>query len=79
MGVADMVTGRSAHTIRYYPEPVNQPNGSAITGETPDQNHMVNFIDCVLRVTPQMPPWRLAIARRWLHIWPISLIVTSRA
>ncbi len=47
MGSTDMVTGRSASGIRYYPEKINRPGAPALTGQTPDQNHMANFIDCV--------------------------------
>lgn len=46
-GVTDMVTGRSSQVIRYYPEKTNRPQGSALTGETPSQNHMANWIDCM--------------------------------
>jgi len=52
-GATDMVTGRSAEGIRYYPEKVNRHDGAALTGETPNQNHMANWIDCVRsRKTP---------------------------
>ena len=52
-GATDMVTGRSAEVIRYYPEKVNRHDGAALTGGTPDQNHMANWIDCVRnRKTP---------------------------
>ncbi len=52
-GATEMVTGRSAEGIRYYPEKVNRKDGSALTGETPNQNHMANWIDCVRsRKTP---------------------------
>jgi predicted dehydrogenase len=52
-GATDMVTGRSAEGIRYYPEKVNRHDGTALTGETPNQNHMANWIDCVRsRKTP---------------------------
>jgi predicted dehydrogenase len=55
-GVTDMVTGRSASAIHYYPEKANRPNGSALTGQTADQNHMANFIDCVRsRKVPNAP------------------------
>ncbi len=55
-GVTDMVTGRSASSIRYYPEKVNRQGGAALTGDTPDQNHMANFIDCVqTRKLPNAP------------------------
>jgi predicted dehydrogenase len=46
-GATDMVTGRSAESIRYYPEKVNRPQGAALTGETRNQNHMANWIDCI--------------------------------
>jgi len=56
MGVTDMVTGKSASTIHLYPEKINRPNGAALTGESPDQNHMANFIDCVRsRKQPNAP------------------------
>ena len=46
-GEQNMVTGRSESATRYYPEKVNRKDGAALTGETPDQNHMQNWIDCV--------------------------------
>jgi len=46
-GATDMVTGRSAEGIRYYPENVNRHDGTALMGKTPNQNHMANWIDCV--------------------------------
>jgi predicted dehydrogenase len=52
-GATDMVTGRSEEGIRYYPEKVNRRDGTALIGETPNQNHMANWIDCVRsRKTP---------------------------
>ena len=52
-GATDMVTGRSGHSTRYFPEKANRPNGEAITGNSPDQDHMANWIDCVRsRKTP---------------------------
>ena len=52
-GATDMVTGKSAEGIRYYPEKANRHDGAALTGETPNQNHMANWIDCVrTRKTP---------------------------
>jgi predicted dehydrogenase len=71
-GATDMVTGRSASTIRYYPEKTNRPDGPAITGETPDQNHMLNFLDCIrTRKQPNAPVeigYRSAIAAHMANI-----------
>jgi hypothetical protein len=36
-----MVTGRSEDEA-HYPEDVNRPNGTAIKGESPSQNHIAN-------------------------------------
>ncbi|HJQ23526.1 MAG TPA: Gfo/Idh/MocA family oxidoreductase [Blastocatellia bacterium] len=47
MGATDMVTGKSESGLRYYPEKDNRPDGAALVGETKDQHHMTNFIDCV--------------------------------
>jgi predicted dehydrogenase len=47
-GATDMVTGKSADGISYYPEKVNRPQGALVTGETRNQNHMANWIDCIL-------------------------------
>jgi predicted dehydrogenase len=55
-GESDMVSGESGEKIRYYPEKTNRPNGAALTGKTPDQDHMANWIDCVRsRKTPNAP------------------------
>jgi len=52
-GATDMVTGKSAEGIRYYPEKANRHDGAALTGETPNQNHTANWVDCVrTRKTP---------------------------
>ncbi len=52
-GATDMVTGKSAEGLRYYPEKANRHDGTALTGETPNQNHMANWVDCVrTRKTP---------------------------
>ena len=71
-GATDMVTGRSAEGIRYYPESVNRHNGTALTGETPNQNHMANWIDCVRsRKTPNASVeigYRSAIAAHMANI-----------
>jgi predicted dehydrogenase len=55
-GVTDMVTGKSASAIHFYPEAANRPNGAALAGDSKDQNHMSNFIDCVRsRKQPNAP------------------------
>ncbi len=48
-GATDMVTGRLASGIHYYPEPVNRPPpmGVTLAGQAPEQDHMANFCDCV--------------------------------
>jgi predicted dehydrogenase len=52
-GATDMVTGKSSEGIRYYAEKANRHDGAALTGETPNQNHMANWVDCVrTRKTP---------------------------
>jgi predicted dehydrogenase len=65
-GESDMVNGEEGEFIRYYPEKVNRPHGAALTGKTPDQDHMANWIDCVRsRKTPNAPVeigYRSAIA-----------------
>jgi predicted dehydrogenase len=49
----DMVTGRSEDEVHYYPEDVNRSNGTAIKGESPSQNHIANWIECMRsRKTP---------------------------
>lgn len=71
-GTNDMVTGRSAQSVHYYPEKVNRPNGTAMTGESKDQNHMANWIDCVrTRKTPNAPVeigYRSAVAAHMANI-----------
>jgi predicted dehydrogenase len=52
-GATDMVSGKSDELTRYFPEPVNRSNGSPLTSNSPDQNHMANWIDCIRsRKTP---------------------------
>jgi len=56
-GSTDMVTGRSHdEETHYYPEKVNERDGAPAQGQSPDQNHMVNFFDCVrTRKQPNAP------------------------
>jgi predicted dehydrogenase len=72
MDVTDMVTGRSASSMRYYPEKANRPGGTALTGEATNQNHMANFFDCVRsRKKPNAPVeigYRSAVAAHMANI-----------
>ncbi|HXL22364.1 MAG TPA: Gfo/Idh/MocA family oxidoreductase [Candidatus Dormibacteraeota bacterium] len=65
-GSNDMVTGRSAAGIRYYPEKDNRPHGTPLPGESQGQDHMANWIDCIRsRKIPNAPPeigYRSALA-----------------
>ena len=55
-GESDMVTGETGEGIRYFPEKVNRPQGSALTGKSPGQEHMENWVDCIRsRKTPNAP------------------------
>jgi hypothetical protein len=62
----EMVTGKSEERIEYYPEKINRPDGAAAKGQTPGQNHMANWLDCIrTRATPNAPVeigYRSAIA-----------------
>ena len=56
LGANEMVTGRSQETTRCYPETVNRPHGEALSGQTPDKNHMANWVDCIRsRQAPNAP------------------------
>jgi predicted dehydrogenase len=65
-GASDMVRDSGTDVIHYYPEKANRRDGDALTGSTPNQNHMSNWLDCVRsRKTPNAPPetgYRSAIA-----------------
>jgi len=71
-GANEMVTGKSDESTRYYPEKVNRAGGTALTGETGDQNHMANWIDCVrTRRVPNAPVeigYRSAIAAHMANL-----------
>jgi predicted dehydrogenase len=71
-GATDMVTGTSVSSIRYYPEKLNRPGGTGVAGKTPDQNHMLNFIDCIrTRKQPNAPVdigYRSAVAAHMANI-----------
>jgi predicted dehydrogenase len=65
-GSNDMVTGKSVDGIRYYPEKINQPNGTFQEGHAASVDHMQNFFDCVRsRSQPNAPAtlgYRSAVA-----------------
>ena len=56
MGATDMVTGKSASGLRYYPEKDNRKDGAILEGVTSDTDHYANFVDCVRsRKQPNAP------------------------
>ena len=71
-GANDMVTGRSAEVIRYYPEKTNRPQGDGTVGNNAGQNHMANWIDCIRsRKTPNASVeigYRSAVAAHMANI-----------
>jgi predicted dehydrogenase len=71
-GANDMVTGGSVETTRYNPERVNRPEGNELAGETNDQNHMANWIECVrARRVPNAPVgigYRSAVAAHMANV-----------
>lgn len=55
-GATDMVRGESEEQVHYYPEKLNRPEGTALTGESPTPSHMANWIDSIRsRKTPNAP------------------------
>jgi predicted dehydrogenase len=55
-GASEMVAVKSEEVIHYYPEEVNRAHGTPLEGKTQDQNHMMNWVDCVRsRKTPSAP------------------------
>lgn len=71
-GATDMVTGRSQEMTRYLPEKTNRREGTLLTSETPDQNHMANWIACIRsRKTPNAPVetgYRSAVAAHMANL-----------
>ena len=71
-GSTDMVTGRLTSGVRYDPEKANRPDGAAVLGQSPDQDHMANFVDCVRsRKTPNAPVevgYRTAVAAHMANL-----------
>lgn len=55
-GATDMISGHSEEMTRYFPEKINRRDGTTLTGETKDQDHMANWIGCIrTRKTPNAP------------------------
>jgi predicted dehydrogenase len=71
-GATDMVAGKSNEVVRYYPEKTNRPQSVPLAGDTPDQNHMQNWLDCMRsRKTPNASVdigYRSAIAAHMCNI-----------
>lgn len=71
-GASDMVRESSRDVVHFYPEKTNRQDGVALTGSTPNQNHMGNWLDCIRsRKTPNAPPetgYRSAIACHMANI-----------
>jgi predicted dehydrogenase len=71
-GATEMITGESRESIRYYPEKANRRDGTPLASQTPNQNHMANWIDCIrTRKAPNAPVeigYRSAIAAHMANI-----------
>ena len=71
-GSNDMVTGRSLSGLRYYPEKANRADGVLLEGQSKDQDHMTNFIECVRsRKEPNAPVeigYRSAVAAHMANL-----------
>lgn len=46
-GATDMVTGKSQSGVKFIPEPMNNPDGKALVGESKGVHHMQNWMDCI--------------------------------
>ena len=71
-GANDMVRDNSEESTRYFPEKANRAHGSALVAQSPDQNHMANWIDCMRsRKTPNASVdigYRSAIAAHMANV-----------
>jgi len=71
-GATDMVSGKSSEVVRYSPEKINRPQGVTLTGDSPGQNHMQNWLDCMRsRKSPNASVdigYRSAIAAHMVNI-----------
>lgn len=46
-GSTDMVTGKYQGGVRYYPEKINNPDGTAMQGHSQGVDHMANWMECI--------------------------------
>jgi predicted dehydrogenase len=71
-GSTDMVTGKTQTGLRYFPEKANRADGVMLEGQSKDQNHMSNFVDCVRsRKEPNAPVeigYRSAVAAHMANL-----------
>jgi predicted dehydrogenase len=70
-GSTDMVTGKSIQGTTYFPEEVNR-RAEAVKGQSHDQNHMANWIECIRsRKVPNAPVeigYRSAVAAHMANL-----------
>ncbi len=71
-GTNDMVSGKSDESTHYFPEKTNRRDGVALTGNSSDQDHMSNWIECMrTRKTPNAPVdigYRSAVAAHMANL-----------
>jgi predicted dehydrogenase len=71
-GANDMVSGKSEDSVHYYPEEVNRSHGASVAGDSPSQNHIANWVDCIRsRKTPNAPVelgYRSAVAAHMCNL-----------
>ena len=71
-GANDMVSGKSGESTHYFPEKTNRRDGVALTGNSSDQDHMSNWIECMrTRKTPNAPVdigYRSAVAAHMANL-----------
>lgn len=71
-GANDMVSGKSEDSVHYYPEEVNRSHGVSVAGDSPSQNHIANWVECIRsRKTPNAPVelgYRSAVAAHMCNL-----------
>ena len=71
-GANDMVSGKSGESTHYFPEKTNRRDGVALTGNSSDQDHMSNWVECMrTRKTPNAPVdigYRSAVAAHMANL-----------